>query len=71
MECLSSVVPSTPAPVVKNESTDVIYPASQLSPEHVKAKEDALKKSVSERVELNYDLEQDTMEGVDSNEWDE
>lgn len=70
MDCLSSVVP-VQAPVSRNESTDINYPASQLSPEHVKAKEDALKKSVSERVELNLDLEQDTMEGVDSNEWDE
>lgn len=68
MDCLSSVVPQ---PVSKNESIETNNHSSKLSPEHVKAKEDALKKSVSERVQVNYELEQDTMEGVDSNEWDE
>lgn len=72
MDCLSASI-VTPAPVVtKTESFDVNVPiVSQMSPEHIKTQQDALKKSVSERVQLNYDLEQDTMEGVDSNEWDE
>lgn len=71
MECLSSAVaPQQPAVVKQTESNDISY-ASQLSPENAKLKQDALKKSVSERVQLNYELEQDTMEGVDSNEWEE
>lgn len=69
MEALSSMIPVTTAAVTKNESVD--YGGSQMSPEHTKAKEEALKKSVSERVEVCYELEQDTMEGVDINEWDE
>lgn len=71
MDCLSDAVPPPQAAVTRNDSNDINYGSSQLSPEHVKSKQDAIKKSVSERVELNYDLEQDTMEGVDSNEWDE
>lgn len=72
MDCLSSVIAPAPATVAANkaENNEVGY-ASQMSPEHAKSKQDALKKSVSERVQLNYDLEQDTMEGVDSTEWDE
>lgn len=72
MDCLSaSIVAAAPA-VSKTESLDINVPiVSQMSPEHIKAQQENLKKSVSERVQLNYDLEQDTMEGVDSNEWDE
>lgn len=72
MECLTlSVVPASQPPANKNENNEITYTTSQMSPEHIKSKENALKKSVSERVQLNYELEQDTMEGVDSNEWDE
>lgn len=70
MDCLSSVIAPAPA-ANKAENNEVGLYASQMSPEHAKSKQDALKKSVSERVQLNYDLEQDTMEGVDSTEWDE
>lgn len=74
MDCLSSVTAVVaPAPQVpKFENTDNInYATTQMSPEHLKAKTDALQKSVSARVQLNYELEQDTMEGVDQTEWDE
>ncbi|CAH1716522.1 unnamed protein product [Chironomus riparius] len=39
--------------------------------EELKSKTDDLKKSVSARVSVNYALEQDRMEGVDPEEWDE
>lgn len=71
MDCLSSNVVTTTQIVSKNDNNETTYLASQLSPEHAKSKQDAIKKSVSERVILNYELEQDTMEGVDSKEWDE
>jgi hypothetical protein len=72
MECLTSlIVPASQQPVNKIETNEIHYNTSQMSPEHIKSKEVALQKSVSERVQLNYALEQDTMEGVDSNEWDE
>lgn len=74
MDCLSSVTAVVaPAPKVVNfENADNInYATTQMSPEHLKAKTDQLQKSVSARVELNYELEQDTMEGVDQGEWDE
>lgn len=72
MDCLSASIVTSATAVVKPESFDASVPiVSQMSPEHIKSQQDALKKSVSERVQLNYDLEQDTMEGVDSNEWDE
>lgn len=71
MDCLSSATaPQPPAVAKQTENNDISY-ASQLSPENAKLKQAALQKSVSERVQVNYELEQDTMEGVDSNEWEE
>jgi coronin-7 len=72
MQCLtSSVVPASQQAGTKIEINENNYPSSHMSPEHIKSKQDALKKSVSERVQLNFELEQDNMEGVDSNEWNE
>lgn len=70
MDCLSAAAPPQPT-ITRNESHEINYGSSQLSPEHVKSKQEEIKKSVSERVQLNYELEQDTMEGVDSTEWEE
>ncbi|CRK99981.1 CLUMA_CG013274, isoform B [Clunio marinus] len=74
MDALTSTISPPPASTgisSKPNSFDANYSSIQLSPEHTKAKQEALKKSVSERVQVNYELEQDNMEGVDSNEWDE
>lgn len=72
MDTLSSsvITPLTSQTTLKSDSVDE-YAISQMQPEETKAKEEALKKSVSERVKVNYELEQDTMEGVDAEEWDE
>ncbi|XP_055370712.1 coronin-7 isoform X2 [Condylostylus longicornis] len=70
MDCLSSI-----QPVVSNKKTD-IQPAlnsSQLitQTDFEKSRQQKIQKSVSARMEYNTKLEQDTMEGVDENEWDE
>lgn len=72
METLSSAVVANPPPVVvsKTDSFDGFI-NSHSSPEHAKAKEEALKKSVSDRVEMNLELEQAKFEGVDEKEWEE
>jgi hypothetical protein len=73
MESLSSLVlPASQQTGMKNEINEMLpVPNSKMSPEHAKSKQDAIKKSVSERVQLNFELEQDSMEGVDSNEWND
>lgn len=71
MDALSSVIPP-PTSLPKTDSVDVSYSNSQMSPEYAKSKQEALKKSVSERVPVNYGaMEQDTMEGVEEDEWKE
>jgi hypothetical protein len=37
----------------------------------IKAKQNDIKKSVSARIQLNYALEQDEMEGTEESEWNE
>lgn len=72
MEALSSAIAPSLPPVAatKIDSFDN-YSNLQMSPEHTKAKEEALKKSVSDRVKVNMELEQANFEGVDENEWDD
>jgi hypothetical protein len=74
MDALSSVImppPSTNS-FAKGDSTEINVSNSQMSPEYAKSKQEALKKSVSERVQMNYGaMEQDTMEGVEEKEWEE
>jgi hypothetical protein len=74
MDALSSVImppPSTNS-FSKGDSTEINVSNSQMSPEYAKSKQEALKKSVSERVQMNYGaMEQDTMEGVEEKEWEE
>lgn len=72
MDALSSAVAANlpPAAATKIDSFDN-YSSLQMSPEHTKAKEEALKKSVSDRVKVNFELEQSNFEGVDENEWDD
>lgn len=78
MEALSSL--SAPASVANNpppkaqqkESQEILVPRNpQWSPEKTKKQEDDLKKAISGKVIINYELEQDNMEGVDASEWDE
>lgn len=46
-------------------------PPRQWTADITKAKQIEIKNSVSSRMEVNYKLEQDEMEGVDVKEWDE
>lgn len=74
MDALSLVVMPPPATnsFSKADSVDTNISNSQMSPEYAKSKQEALKKSVSERVPVNYGaMEQDTMEGVEEKEWEE
>lgn len=67
-----------PAPsIVKKIETSVdnnllsSLPPRQWTADITKAKQIEIKNSVSSRMEVNYKLEQDEMEGVDVKEWDE
>lgn len=76
MEALSTLSQPTPPPsqnVQQKETYNVnknIQP-QQWSPEKTKKQEDDLKKAISGKVTVNFELEQDNMEGVDASEWDE
>jgi hypothetical protein len=72
MELLSSLNVKT------SESKVIDFTAHQKSnsqpwaDDDIKAKANDIKKSVSDRMAVNYEeLEQDKMEGVDSSEWQE
>lgn len=57
---------------VSTVSNNVIQTAPrQWNTEITKAKQEEIKNSVSARMEVNYKLEQDSMEGVDVAEWEE
>lgn len=58
--------PVDDAPYIKNSNN-----GHNWTEEELKSKQDDLKKSVSARVPVNYALEQDKMEGVDPDEWNE
>ena len=79
MEALSSLSapptinanqPPANAPQKEVLSAKNIQP-QQWSPEKTKKQEDDLKKAISDKLTVNLELEQDTMEGVDVAEWDE
>lgn len=70
MTALTSVIAPASSVPAQSFGTDNVA-ASQMSPEYAKSKQEALKKSVSDRVKVNYELEQNTMEGVEEKEWDE
>lgn len=81
MESLSSLSAPTsannnPPPPSSNAPQKDVFSAKniqpqQWSPEKTKKQEDDLKKAISGKVNVNFELEQDNMEGVDSSEWDE
>lgn len=78
MELLSSLQSSvTPIPHKKIETVNEGpnnnngTQLRQWSIETTKAKQEEIKNSVSARMELNLNLEQDDMEGVDAEEWEE
>ena len=79
MDALSSLSAPTSAnnpPPSSNASQKEIFSAKnvqpqQWSPEKTKKQEDDLKKAISGKVTVNFELEQDNMEGVDASEWDE
>lgn len=62
--------PPANAPQKEALSAKNIQP-QQWSPEKTKKQEDDLKKAISDKLTVNLELEQDTMEGVDVAEWDE
>lgn len=74
MENLSvTTATQTPPPIraatFKSEFTDA---SPTFGSDAAKAKQDALKKSLNDKVKMNFDeLEQDSMEGVEEKEWEE
>ncbi|XP_031625117.1 coronin-7 isoform X2 [Contarinia nasturtii] len=80
MECLSSTLPATQQPpLTPNKKTDQHSPPSnilqsynrQINTDTDKYKQEEIQKSVSARMEYTTSLEQDNMEGVDADEWNE
>lgn len=72
MDALSSVIMPPPSSISVQKADSVDVNISQMSPEYLKSKQEALKKSVSERVAVERGaMEQDTMEGVEEKEWEE
>ncbi|XP_055297262.1 coronin-7 isoform X7 [Sitodiplosis mosellana] len=80
MECLSSTLPVTQQPpLTPNKKTDQHSPPSnilqsynrQINTDNDKYKQEEIQKSVSARMEYTTSLEQDNMEGVDADEWNE
>lgn len=67
MDCLSSIQPTVQ--IKKPDQTT--SPQFLTKSEYEKAKQQEIQKSVSARMEYNNKLEQDEMEGVDENEWEE
>lgn len=65
--------PPIRAAINKVEFTDASPTHNSLfGSDAAKAKQDALKKSLNDKVKMNFDeLEQDTMEGVEEKEWEE
>jgi hypothetical protein len=77
MENLSTTNSTQTPPPIRAASNKVEF--NESIPTHMsfgldgaKAKQDALKKSLNDKVKMNFDeLEQDTMEGVEEKEWEE
>lgn len=72
LSSLSAPTPNNPQNVTQKEiiGGKNIQP-QQWSREKTKKQEDDLKKAISGKVNVNFELEQDTMEGVDVAEWEE
>lgn len=60
------IKPVDQTPYLKNSDN-----GQHWTEEELKSKQEDIKKSVSARVPVNFALEQDKMEGVDPEEWDE
>ncbi|XP_036319529.1 coronin-7 isoform X1 [Rhagoletis pomonella] len=69
MEALSSIQQVTPAKRIEHAGNG--SSGSMTRAEYEKNKQQEIQKSVSARLEYNTKLEQDDMEGVDENEWQE
>lgn len=69
MQPAPSIVRKIETPVDNNLIPN--FPPRQWTADVTKAKQNEIKNSVSARMEVNYKLEQDEMEGVDVKEWDE
>lgn len=78
MENLTNVT-QTPPPVRATANVPKFEPITEsnavpltFGSEAAKAKQDSLKKSLNDRVKMQFDeLEQSTMEGVEEKEWEE
>lgn len=66
MECLSSI-----QPIQTKKAEQIVAPNIVGRTDFEKSKQKEIQKSVSARVEYTTSLEQDYMEGVDENEWEE
>jgi coronin-7 len=78
MENLSATNSTHQTPPPIRAATNKVESFTDASPTHMfvsdatKAKQDALKKSLNDKVKMNFDeLEQDAMEGVEEKEWEE
>lgn len=70
MQPAPSIIRKVENPIDNNLIPNLLTPR-QWSADVTKAKQNEIKNSVSARMEVNYKLEQDEMEGVDIKEWDE
>ncbi|XP_017850357.1 coronin-7 isoform X2 [Drosophila busckii] len=70
MDTLSSIQ-QVPAPAKKSEPTPTPTQQFVTKSDYESNKQQEIQKSVSARMEYNTKLEQDEMEGVDENEWQE
>lgn len=70
MEALSSIQQTTPAPK-KHEIQPTMGIQAMTKGDYERSQQEKIQKSVSARMEYTTKLEQDDMEGVDENEWQE
>lgn len=72
MEPLSSINKTIETKVIDSAPQNNSNNQQSLwSDDDIKAKQKDIQKSVSDRVPVNFILEQDNMEGVDDSEWQE
>lgn len=71
MESLSSAQPSSQVKKPEPTGNIHVHVRPTVPTDFEKSKQEEIQKSVSARMEYNTTLEQDNMEGVDANEWEE
>ena len=71
MDSLSSIGNTAPQKISKEVNIGKNQTQWMDKDDLTKKQEEDLKKALSRKVSVNYELEQDNMEGVDASEWDE